>query len=282
MKSDPENQPSPPSGNGIQLCYRALPHYEKNVTKRKSQNQLERLKRNPRKNKATIDLLEGKNQPIPIFNEHQLAFLYLQEFYKKYDGCNISKLDSGALLNVLARASIFPDAIRLQAAQVRDTVRNRWAHAVIDDWSEDEMKKAFCQIMNLAQLLPSNLDLIEELKEDNCGSKEGAIPMKSFLLKLNKYRKSLQDNKIRKVKKKLEMLTNNNGDEVYLERRFKENSSSKEYSSVEQMLGTKNTVFLTGEAGAGKSSFAAKVIHAWSEGKKVERNYLLSYPQCRE
>ena len=48
------------------------------------------MKLNRKKNKSnkkstedTIAILESKNQPIPITNENEIAFLYLQEFYKQ-------------------------------------------------------------------------------------------------------------------------------------------------------------------------------------------------------
>ena len=44
LRFTPENQPTPPRGDGTQLCYRALPHYEATVKKRSKDHREKSLK----------------------------------------------------------------------------------------------------------------------------------------------------------------------------------------------------------------------------------------------
>ena len=69
---------------------------------------------------------QGRNQPIPIRNEHELAHLFLSEFYKKQKSCSISSLDIKAILRILSSASCFPKNVKMQAQRVEDKVRELW------------------------------------------------------------------------------------------------------------------------------------------------------------
>ena len=74
------------------------------------------------------------NQPIPIKNEHELAYLFLEEAYNNLGGsCDISKLNMGAILTILSKASCFPKAVREKASVVMEEVRNNWLCSNKDD-----------------------------------------------------------------------------------------------------------------------------------------------------
>ena len=59
---------------GALLCFQALPHYKATVQERRDKFANKKLITDSRH-----QLLEEKNQPIPIANEHELAHLYLGE-----------------------------------------------------------------------------------------------------------------------------------------------------------------------------------------------------------
>ena len=160
LKFSPENEPPPPAGQGSQLNFRSLPHYVVTAQQLQSKRQqhLPKLRSElahaikhdaPEKRKLiedTIKLLQAKNQPIPISDEHEISYLYLQEYYKKHSKCDITKLDASAILNILSKSSAFTGCMKAQAAKVRDDVRNPWAHAIIDDWNDALMDGAFTEM----------------------------------------------------------------------------------------------------------------------------------------
>ena len=101
LRFDPDNQ-----HGKTQLTYRALHNYELIVNDReeflKETSKLSKTLQSqiPDSQKA---LLKLKNQPVPIQNEHELAYLFVQEHYKKQIP-RIPNLDPGAIFNVLAKA----------------------------------------------------------------------------------------------------------------------------------------------------------------------------------
>eukprot|EP00092_Neocalanus_flemingeri_P032708 GFUD01035577.1.p1 GENE.GFUD01035577.1~~GFUD01035577.1.p1 ORF type:complete len:206 (-),score=46.04 GFUD01035577.1:100-717(-) len=137
LRFDPDNEKPPPAGNGVQLCYRALLLHEAE------------LKKLP----ATE---EKKNRPIPIDNVDEFARLYCAEYTKKNTDFKIGTADSSSMLNILAKASCFPDPVRTLAIHIRDKVRNSWAHAVIALWDDAKFNSAFSDMENLAQLALPN------------------------------------------------------------------------------------------------------------------------------
>ena len=200
LRFAPDNHPTPPGGDGTQLMYRALPHYEATVQQR-AQNLKPAQLTNLQKSPNLQALLKGKHQPIPINNEHELAHLYLQEYYKKQTGCNILNLDASAILNILSKAEVFPDNIKKQAAKVRDEVRNKWAHAIISEWTAIKLNAAFSELKKLAQMMPNSAALLGELDEDLTGAKEFEFPMKDFLLKVHKFRTIVKNGNHKKFRK---------------------------------------------------------------------------------
>ena len=218
----------------------------------------------------TCKLLQAKNQPIPIRNEHELAHLYLQDFYKKQPTCNILTLDAGAILNIMSKAECFSDAIKKQAVKVRDNVRNKWAHAVINEWSTTRLNVAFMELTKLAQMMPNSGGLIQELNEDLTGIKTLEFPKKDFLLKINQFRTSVKSGDHFKIQEKIQRLENSQNQEIYLERKFRECTTGQVTSEAEDLVLSNATTLLKGEAGAGKSSVAAKAVQQWSVGKHLK------------
>ena len=132
LKFDPNNEPTPQNGGkSVQLNFKSLPHHS-----------------------AQIKGAKG-NKPIPIRDEHELSRLYLQEYYKDELDCAISKVDPGGILRVIKNASCFPDNVRKLAEDVRE-VRNKWAHAVLEQWDDAMVKDAFTNMIAMAGAIPNN------------------------------------------------------------------------------------------------------------------------------
>ena len=232
---------------------------------------LEKQKDSSFKRKESLTkILQGKSQPIPIMDEHELAFIYLQEFYKKQAGCNIQNLDAGAILNILSKAACFPDNIRIQSAKVRDNVRNQWAHAVIQEWTPSKLMQSFNELKNLANMLPGNVGLIQELDDDLVGAKPLEFPMKNFYLKINNFRTCIQNGRHQKIQEKIKRLESLQGSEIYVERIMKNSVTGLEMSNTEDIVMELGTSLLKGEAGAGKSSLAAKAVQKWATGHHMK------------
>ena len=87
-------------------------------------------------------ILKSKHMPIPIHNGNELAFLFLQEFYKKKAKCDVSSLDAHAVLRVIIKAPCFPESIKSIVRDIQDNVINRWVHAILEDWTEELMDDA--------------------------------------------------------------------------------------------------------------------------------------------
>ena len=283
LRYTPDNHPTPPAGDGTQLSFRAIPHYESAVKQRDQsqgviqhnlqcqfcQSQHKKVCKSC-KCCPVGDLLKAKNIPIPIKDENELAHLYLQEFYNKQPSCNILNLDAGAILNILSKAECFPDNIRKQAARVRDEVRNKWAHAIVNDWTSTKLTDAFHEMTTFVKMLPTNAGVIQELKEDLLELRVFEFPKKNFLLKIDKFRTTVKDGKHQKVQDRIKRLANLQKSEVYLERKFKDSATGKETSKIEDFVLEDSTTLLQGEAGSGKSSVAAKAMQKWADGQHMK------------
>jgi len=59
-------------------------------------------------------------------------------------------------------------------------VRNPWANGVIKDWNHAKMIHSFDELNKLAQELPGNVGLLNELKEDlNAVKTSGSRPLRA-------------------------------------------------------------------------------------------------------
>ena len=72
--------------------------------------------------------------------------------------------DSGTLLNILTRASCFPDSVRSNAARVRDGVRNSWAHGRYKMWTRETYTGALAIVLDLITELPDHESTVENLE----------------------------------------------------------------------------------------------------------------------
>ena len=104
-----------------ELCYKATRHQQTFCQKRMSKQE----SRQRSKNQSSLkQFFRDENQPIPIKNEHELAYLFLEEAYNNLGGsCNISKLNMGAILTVLSKAPCFHRDLREKASLVKEKVR---------------------------------------------------------------------------------------------------------------------------------------------------------------
>ena len=184
-------------------------------------------------------------------------------------------LDASAILNILSKAECFPDSIKKQSVIVRDNVRNKWAHAILSDWTVYKLNNAFLELVTLAKLMPNNAELLAELDKDLKGFKAYVFPMKNFLMKVNKFRISVLNGEHKKIQDKIRRLENIQGKEIYLERTFEETSTGKILSSIEHLVLDEEVTLLKGEAGGGKSSVVTKAVQRWAEG-----NHMLGFTCC--
>ena len=137
--------------------------------------------------------LQGPNQPIPIRNEHELAHLFLSEFYKRQKSCSILNLDIGGILRILVSASCFPNDVKVQAGRVEDKVRAPWNLAIFQNWTRKRTEEAFTELEHLAQLVGNDQTTPSQLREDSINAKEEFdFPERAFLKAVNKYRSSIQ------------------------------------------------------------------------------------------
>ena len=186
----------------MHLCYRALPHHDLTVELRQMhlEMHLEQTqhiekgagtagKRDPERTKNS-GLLQGRNQPIPIRNEDELAHLFLSEFYKKQQSCNISNLDLSAILKILRAASCFPKEVKVLASKVEDKVRQLWNLAIFEMWTEQRTNEAFAQLDRLAQLVLKTT--LTQFGNDSFEEDEGfQFPGQEFLKTVRRYRSSI-------------------------------------------------------------------------------------------
>merc|ERR1719158_1061212 len=119
------------------------------------------------------------------------------------------------------------------------------------------MIDSFDELNKMAQELPGNVGLLKELKEDLNAVKPVELGRDEYLL--GNYKTSVKNGQHEKVKKRIKKLGFGNIGETFLERRFQEKHTKQE-SSIEDLVMKEETVLVKGEAGAGKSSVAAKVM----------------------
>ena len=103
------------------------------------------------------------NTPVVIHNVDEFCLLFCREFVKSQQ-MTLATADSSSLLNMLARASSFPLAVREAAARVRDEVRNLWAHGNYQTWSWETYSRSLHILEDLVVLLPNHQDLARRIQ----------------------------------------------------------------------------------------------------------------------
>ena len=90
LQFDPENHPAPPHGDGVQLCYRALPQYQNILIQRQTTYPQNLQQMSPDQELKLKDLLKKllgtKIQRIPR-NEDEVTHLYKQVVQGKSQPC---------------------------------------------------------------------------------------------------------------------------------------------------------------------------------------------------
>ena len=220
-------------------------------------------KRDPARAKNS-GLLQGRNQPIPIRNEDEFAHLFLSEFYKKQQSCNISNLDLSAILKILRAASCFPKEVKVLASKVEDKVRQLWNLAVFEIWTEQRTNEAFAQLDRLAQLVSKTT--LTKFGNDSFEEDEGfQFPGQEFLKTVRKYRSSINLLKRPESEEGVKRV-----DVKYLKRRFKDLRTGQETSNIEDLVMRVETVFLRGLSGSGKSSEISRILSDWAKGLSLK------------
>ena len=96
-----------------------------------------------------------KNPAYSVKNYHELATLYLAR-HLKVD--QISKMDSLAVLTIMIKASCFTEKEKELANELKDNLRNKWAHFHEKIWSEAQYETSF-KLMELMvlEILPNTV-----------------------------------------------------------------------------------------------------------------------------
>ena len=87
-----------------------------------------------------------------VGNHVDLAKLYLLPFMAKFNSFD-EHCDLSAVLNLLGSVRVFPTAIQAAAKNVRDQVRNYWAHCNFTEWDAAKFQRSFKNMDNLIRKL---------------------------------------------------------------------------------------------------------------------------------
>merc|ERR1712173_307879 len=109
---------------------------------------------------------------------------------------------------------------------------------------------ALSELVQLATLIPGALQSIKVQ-----GMK---FPGIVFHSNVQTYRSSILKGQHEKVQFKIEKLASDRGQEIYVERQYRETNTGKITLAVKDLLLPNRIVLLKGEAGSGKSSVATK------------------------
>ena len=89
-----------------------------------------------------------------VSSHHELAKLFMLDFMAKFNLITDSCFDGSAALAVLANASgCFSDQERKAAQEVKDRVRNPWAHCDSDEWDDNKYLDCFRLMENLVTVV---------------------------------------------------------------------------------------------------------------------------------
>ena len=74
-----------------------------------------------------------------ISSHHELAKLYLQPYMRKQiTTITDPSFEASAVLNVIINSSCFPKRQQELVEELKDNVRNRWAHCNYTEWTQPE------------------------------------------------------------------------------------------------------------------------------------------------
>ena len=100
-----------------------------------------------------------------VTSHHDFAKLYLQPFMAKFS--KVDECDASAVLTLLGAVPVFSGATQAAAVNVRQNIRNEWAHCDFAKWKEPMFKNCFHKMDLLVQSLglPNYPQIVAELKE---------------------------------------------------------------------------------------------------------------------
>ena len=141
-------------------------------------------------------------------------------------------------------------------------MRNKWLCSNMELWTVEETEKALAEIEKLIGMIPG-LSSSYQMPAASFNSN-------GFHTKVQKFRSCIESGQHEKIQFKIQRLQSLGGREIYVERSYKESNTEERTSSVNDILLPDKTVLLKGEAGAGKSSVASKLIQRWAEGEEAK------------
>ena len=121
-----------------------------------------------------------------------------------------------ATLTILSKASCFPEDLRKQASTAKE-VRTEWLCVNCDQWTQDKTSEAISVLMQLAQMIPG--------AQQNMKKQGVKFPGIAFHSNAQTYRSCIKDGLHEKVQFKIEKLQNDWGQEIYVERSYKETNN---------------------------------------------------------
>ena len=132
----------------------------------------------------------------------------------------------------------------------------------MDHWTQENTEKAISDLMALVQRIPGAHKALK--------MREVKFPGIAFHSNVHIYRSCIKEGQHEKIQFKIKKLESDHGNEIYVERCYKETNTGELTSDVKDLILTNKVVLLKGEAGAGKSSVVTKLIQRWAEGNKAE------------
>merc|ERR1719495_2143362 len=78
-----------------------------------------------------------------VSSHHELARLHLQVHMAKFKKITDSSFDGSAALNILERAYCFTPHEKRVAKDLREKLRNPWAHCNTDEWDDNRFLESF-------------------------------------------------------------------------------------------------------------------------------------------
>ena len=115
--------------------------------------------------------------------------------------------------------------------------------------------------------LQANIRELDEIRE---GKSKESFPLQTVLKKICAYQDDIKHRKVEKIEKKLKHLRDDEGNEVYVDRMFKNMKTDTETSDLENLVLSEKTTLLQAVAGGGKSSLCVKLVQEWVAGEKLQ------------
>ena len=181
----------------------------------------------------------------------------------------IEELDVLSYFTILCEASKLGDDVTTAAKVLVEKLKS-WYKGNVNDWDQENVDQAFQDIFLFIKLIKDDDNIFRELDEIRNGENKERFPLQSILKKIPAYQNDIIDGNLDKLEEKSKHLRDKAGDEVYVERIFKNTKTQDISSNIEDLLFNKKTTLLKSVAGGGKSSLCAKVMQEWVTGEKIQ------------